>query len=376
MRLSASRPRGPTPFASPCAVSRIAPTSPVVAPVVIRGWSEGPSPGRHVHGRVVRGARGGARRVVGAPGTGRAGESSGALRVAGFSGPARSRGEKRVGSIPVVADPRRRRPARGAAPLRLGSALPLTPQPGAFTVRGRIGADERCSSVRTMDPNGDSTLSPPIPPGRLTTDGPPGRDRRWSCSSRSLLRVPAAASSRPSVLEPAPLFAERVLRTASRSHGVSGWGCLLPVLVEIHQLVLRGRARRSCGRAGRAVQGPGVGQRPSPGRHVHGRVVRGARGGGSSGLRAAPWTGWAGGSSIALEGGGVVGACPVTWRETGAGQSQSLRILGESVRPGGPHSLRLGWDCPKPDGPPGRDGRWSRSSLGLAPRPGGCVLSA
>ena len=56
-----------------------------------------------------------------------------------------------------------------------------------------------------------------------------GTRRRCSYSSRGSARVPAAASSRPDVLEPAPLIAERVLRTASRSHGASGWGWFLPV---------------------------------------------------------------------------------------------------------------------------------------------------
>ena len=46
-----------------------------------------------------------------------------------------------------------------------GARVALAPQPGAFTVRGRIGADERCSSVGPTDPNGDSTLSPLIPSG-------------------------------------------------------------------------------------------------------------------------------------------------------------------------------------------------------------------
>ncbi len=62
-----------------------------------------------------------------------------------------------------------------------GARVALAPQPGAFTVRGRIGADERCSSVGPTDPNGDSTLSPLIPSGAAhmplnRVPSPSGRD--------------------------------------------------------------------------------------------------------------------------------------------------------------------------------------------------------
>ena len=227
-----------------------------------------------------------------------------------------------VGSIPIAADPRRRGRPGGRTPFASGRHCPS--------------------------------------PGRST-----GTRRRWSSSiERVLRRVPAAASSRPSVLEPAPLVAERVLRTASRSHGVSGWPCVLPVLIEIDQLVLRGRARGHVGGPeGRPRSGCRPDGRPRAGmsmgvllaeRVVVLLVVRGALGG-------------AGAVLGARRGGGVLGACPVTLRETGASRSQSLRILGEGVRPGGPHPFASGWHCPRPStGCRHRRGRWlSRSSLGL-----------
>ncbi len=139
----------------------------VVAPVVMwagrravqgPGVGRRPSPGRHVHGRVVRGARGGGSSGLGAPdeaGREVLGARSGWRGLLGLPGHA---GEKQRESIPIAADPRRRRPARGAAPLRLGWALP--------------------------------------PTGRST-----GTRRRWSCSSRGPRRVPAAASSRADALE-------------------------------------------------------------------------------------------------------------------------------------------------------------------------------
>ncbi len=264
--------------------------------------------------------------VVGAE---RAGGSSVAPRVAGFSGAARPRGEKQ---------------GFQSHSLRILGAASRPGAPAPFASGGIA----------------------PHP------DGPPGRGDGDLVRFRGLRRVPAAASARPDVLEPAPLFAERVPRTASRSHGVSGWPCVLPVLVGIH---------RSCfviapvvmwaGR--RAVQGPGVGRRPSPGRHVHGRAVRGARGGGSLDLRTAPRTGRPASSRSRPRWRGSRGLRGHMARNR-AGQSQSLRILGESVRPGGPHPFASGGIAPnrtvhRNAGTAVSFVEWS------APRPGGCVLS-
>ena len=132
--------------------------------------------------------------------------------------------------------------------------------------------------------------------------------------------------------------------------------------------------------AGRgAVQGPGVGRRPSPGRHVHGRVVRGARGGASLGL-GAPWTGRAGGSLGARSRWRGSGGLPGHVARNGRGQSQSLRILGAGVRREAPHPFASGRRLPlHPDGPPATATRTVVRRFGSeesAPRPGGCVLSA
>ena len=185
-------------------------------------------------------------------------------------------------------------------------------------------------------------------PGRSTGTRP-----RWSCSSRGSARVPAAASSRPMCSNPLrssrSAFCERPHgRTGSRGRRVS-----LPVLVEIHQLVLRGRARGHVGgptgrpRSGcrpTAVPGPAcpwacgsrrawwcvVGPRRSPG------------GAGSRGL-GAPRVAWS-------------WASPVTWRETARVDPNRC---GSSAQESGARrrtpSPRVGV-APYPDGPPGRGG--------------------
>ena len=132
---------------------------------------------------------------------------SGHVEVAGFLGPARSHGEKRGGSIPIAADPRRSESgARRRKPFASGWRLPLTP------------------------------------------GGPPGRD---DGGRRSVSRA-CAASRR---LRPLGLMFSNPLRLSrsafcERPHGRTGCrggACVLPVLVEIHQLVLRGRARGHVG---------------------------------------------------------------------------------------------------------------------------------
>ena len=152
--------------------------------------------------------------------------------------------------IPIASDPRRKRRARGAAPLRLGLALPLAPERrlhplAANSLRGRsrsnrvpspfgeglawtsvfVRMDER--PERRLHPLAADSLrggspTPPSrrrsPPGWLTGGRSTGTRRRWFGSSLGSLRVPAAASSRGDALEPAPLIAVRVLR---RPHGAS-----------------------------------------------------------------------------------------------------------------------------------------------------------
>ena len=138
--------------------------------------------------------------------------------------------------------------ARGAAlpSPRVGIApCPVDRVPSSFG-DGLVADRAVARSVATIGPGGDSTLSAADPSG-AAHDGRPTGTRRGGAGIEGPAPRPGAASSRPRGLEPAPLVAERVLRTASRSHGVSGWRCLLPVLVEIHQLVLRGRARGHVG---------------------------------------------------------------------------------------------------------------------------------
>ena len=233
--------------------------------------------------------------------------------------------------IPIAADPRRRRPARGAAPLRLGAALPLT---------------------RTV--HRDATTVVVVRRGVL-------------------LRVPAAASSRPNVLEPAPLVAERVLRTASRSHGVSGWPCVLPVLGRNPSTRSPWSRPWSCGRA----EGPSKVRVSAEGR---------PRAGMSMGVVLAervvvlwPWrprTRRAGGSSGRAARRRGSGGLPGHVARNSAGRSQSLRILGEGVRREAPHPFASGRHRPLPGRSTGTRRRWSRSVSRSAPRPGGCVLSA
>ncbi len=127
-------------------------------------------------------------------------ESSGALKVAGFCGPARSRGEKRRGSIPLVADPRRKRPARGAAPLRLGWVAPnrtvhrdatavvvfverFCPRPGGCVLsrpcaRTRSATAERVLRARSR-PHSISARRPRISPTRrsISASRPPSPER-------------------------------------------------------------------------------------------------------------------------------------------------------------------------------------------------------
>ncbi len=93
-----------------------------------------------------------------------------------------------------------------------------------------------------------------------------------------------------------------------------------------------------------------------PGRHVHGRVGRGARGRAScSSCR----TGWAGGSSGRARGWRGSGGLPGHVARNGSGQSQSLRILGARRPARGAAPLRLGWDCPSPGRSTGTRRRWS-----------------
>ncbi len=155
---------------------------------------------------------------------------------------------------------------------------------------------------------------------------------RWSReSTRSAPRpggcvLSARCSSNP-LRSPRSAFCER-------PHGRTGVGrgLSLPVLIEsINSSFVVAPVVMWSGR--RAVQGPGVGRRPSPGRHVHGRGGRGARGGASLAL-GAPGTGRARGSFGRAQGGGVLGACPVTWRETARVNPNRCGSSAQAVGPG------------------------------------------
>ena len=326
-------------------------------------------PGRHVHGRAgSRSASSG----VGAPWPGLAGGS-----------PGRAEGGGVLGASPVTwRETGRVNPSRCGSSAQASGARRRTPSPRVGVAPHlstgclhRSGTDRRGRAVLVRTDDGPERRLHPLaadPSGAAHDGRSTGTRPRWSRSSRGSARVPAAASSRPSVLERAPLVAERVLRTASRSHGVSGWPCVLPrpLTKSINSFSVVAPVVMWAGR--RAVQGPGVGRRPSPGRHVHGRGARGARGGalavallgrgGPAGLRGA------------LTVAGFCGACPVRWRET----ALPIPIAAdprrrESAR--GADSLRLGWVCPLPGRSTGTRWRWPRSVSGSAPRPGGCVLS-
>ncbi len=199
--------------------------------LVVRGRAHG-----HVGG--PRGRPGSGRRPEAVPGPpcrwarGRGGHGGDALVVApwgrggrrvlgraqggGVSGPPRSRGEKQRGSIPIAADPRRRSPARGAAPLRLGWVCPC-PSSGCLH---RSGTDRRGRAVLVRtDDRPERRLHPlAADPSGAAHDGrSTGTRRRWSRSVSRSARVPAAASSRADALEPAPLPRSAF---CARAHGV------------------------------------------------------------------------------------------------------------------------------------------------------------
>ena len=238
-----------------------------------------------------------------------AGRPLGRAEAGGVLGACPPRGGKQRRPIPIAADPRRRRPARGAAPLRLGSALPLT---------RTVHRDATMVVVFVEE-------SAPRPGGCVLS---------------------------AHVLEPAPLsrsaFCERphgrtgcragVVFSPSLIESINSFSVVAPVVMWAGQ---------------RAVQGPGVGRRPSPGRHVHGRVVRGR-----VHVRL--------GSRRSLDGMGrrVLGACsrrrgssglPGHVARNGRGSIPIAADPRRSESARGADSLRLGWDCPSPDGPPGRD---------------------
>ncbi len=171
---------------------------------------------------------------------GRARPVLGWLRLAGFWGLPVTRRET-ARSIPIAADPRRRLRREAPHPVASGRRLPLT---------------------RTV--HRDATTV--------------GRDRRGSAPRPGACVLSDQCSRTRSAI------AERVLRTASRSHGESGWPCFSPSWSKsINSSSVVAPVVMWSGR--RAVQVRVSAARPSPGRHVHGRVVRGARGGASSGRR-------------------------------------------------------------------------------------------
>ena len=224
-----------------------------------------------------------------------------------------------------------------------------------------LAAHRGAGIVRRRVPRASGFLPYPESTRALSgEDGPPERDdagrvRLWVHSASRRLRPLGPVFSNPLRCRGA-----RSANGLTVARGV-GLALFLPVLDRIHQIVsVVAPVVMWAGR--RAVQGPGVGRRPSPGRHVHGRVVRGAHGGGR---RVSALLDGAGRRVLRrAEGGGVLGACPVTWRETAWGQSQSLRILGSGVGPGGRlPSPRVG--LPQTGRSTGTRRRWSCSSRGL-----------